>query len=157
MRFLTAASAPARAAGVNAQAKAKVVKPSALSAIQDLDLGTLILAPGSWSGATIVLTRDGVLTCAANVTCSGASQVALYNVSGSNQQTVTINAPDVTMANQSDPAQTLTLAVDSPASVSLTNSGAPGTNFPIGGSITVNSTTVAGTYVGTFEVTAEYQ
>ena len=154
---LASGATAADAATVNAQAKANVVKPLALSSIQDLDLGTLILAPGSWSNSIVSISTTGTLTCPANVTCSGATQVALYNVAGSNNQTVIINAPDITMVNQGDPTQTLTLDVDGPGTITLTNSGVPGTNFPLGGSITVNSTTATGTYSGTFEVTAEYQ
>lgn len=150
-------AAQANAATVNAQAKANVVKPLALSSLQDFDLGTLVLSPGSWSGATVTLSRNGTLTCPANVTCSGATQVAQYNISGSNKQTIIINAPDVTMTNQSDPAKTLKLIVDGPGTVTLPNSGTPGLNFPLGGSVTVDSTTAEGTYVGIFQVTAEYQ
>jgi len=38
----------------------------------------------------------------------------------------------------------------------LTSSGHPGTDFSIGGSVTLNSATPAGTYVGTFNVTVDY-
>jgi hypothetical protein len=151
------AAAPAHAATINAVAKAKVVKPLVLQSLQDFDLGTLLIGPGSWSGATITLSRGGVLTCPANVTCAGATQVAQYNVSGTNNQSVTIFTPNVTLVNQSDPTKTLTLIVDSPGSVILTNSGPPGTNVPLGGSITVSSTTADGTYSGTFNVSVEYQ
>jgi hypothetical protein len=98
-----------------------------------------------------------VLGCTnANLVCSGATIVAQYNLQGSNQQTVRISAPNVTLTNQSDSSRTLTLVTDAPATVYLTNSGAPGVNFSIGGSITLNSTTAAGTYVGTFNVTVDY-
>ncbi|MES2137210.1 MAG: DUF4402 domain-containing protein, partial [Pseudomonadota bacterium] len=83
-------------------------------------------------------------------------QVAKYNVQGSNNQTVRISAPNVTMVNQSDSSQTLTLVTDAPASVLLTSSGVPGVDFSIGGTITLNSTTQAGNYVGTFNVTCDY-
>jgi spore coat protein U-like protein len=82
--------------------------------------------------------------------------VAQYNVQGSNQQTVYISAPNVTMVNQSDSSKTITLVTNAPATVFLTNSGAPGINFSIGGSVSVSSTTPAGTYVGTFNVTVNY-
>ena len=150
-------AAPASAASVNAQAKAKVLKPLALIALQDLDLGTVILSPGTWSGATVALSRSGALACSAIVTCSGATQVAQYKITGSNNQVILINAPDVTMTNQADSTQILTLVVDGPGTITLPNSGNTGINFPLGGSITLDSTTAAGTYVGTFEVTAEYQ
>ena len=48
------------------------------------------------------------------------------------------------------------LDVDNPGSVTLTNSGPPGTKFALGGAISVNSTTVGGTYSGTFNVTVDY-
>ena len=128
-----------------------------LTKLQDLDLGTVTLGPGVWNNATVSLSQAGVLSCAnANLVCSGAPIVAQYNVQGSNQQAVNISAPNVTMVNQSDSTQTLTLLTDAPASIVLTNSGFPGKNFSIGGSVTLNSTTAAGTYVGTFNVTVDY-
>lgn len=147
----------AQAASINVTVKAKVVKPLSLRSIQNLDLGSIMLGTGTWSGAVVRLTRNGVFTCPAQVTCSGATQVALYNLSGSNNQPITIRAPNVTMVNQSDPTKTLTLVSDAPSSIRLPNSGSQGTNFPIGGAITLSSTTADGTYVGTFQVTAEYQ
>jgi hypothetical protein len=38
----------------------------------------------------------------------------------------------------------------------LTNSGPPGTDFSLGGTITLSSSTVSGTYSGTFNVTVDY-
>ena len=150
-------AAPGRAATQVAQVNANVVKPLTITWIQDLDLGTVVLGPGAWSGATISLSRAGVLTCTnANVTCTGATAVAKYNVTGSNKMTVRISAPNVTLVNQGDATRTLTLIPDSPGTVMLTSSGAPGITFPIGGSITVNSTTTGGLYRGTFNVTVDY-
>ena len=152
-----AAAVPVRAATVMAQVTASNVKPLLLTKLQDLDLGTVTLGPGAWSNAPLSLSQAGVLSCAnANVVCSGAPVVARYNVQGSNQQPVRISAPNVTLVNQSDSTQTLILATDAPASIVLTNSGFPGVNFSIGGSVTLNSTTQAGTYVGTFNVTVDY-
>ena len=82
--------------------------------------------------------------------------MATYNVSGTNRSVVTITAPNVTLVNQSDSTQTLTLVVDNPGSVLLTNSGPPGTNFSLGGSIALGSSTAGGVYVGTFNVTVDY-
>lgn len=152
-----AAAPAARAANITATVRAKVIKPLTLSSTQNLDLGTVLLGPGTWSGAVVRLDRNGVFTCPAQVSCSGVTQVAGYTISGSNRETVTISAPDVTMVNQSDGSKSLTLLPDAPATITLTNSGPRGANFPVGGAITVDSSTAAGTYVGTFSVTAEYQ
>jgi hypothetical protein len=150
------AAAPARAAP-SVTVQASIVKPLILTWLQDLDLGSVALGPGTWSGATVAISRTGVFSCTnPTLTCTGATQAAAYNVSGTNNRTVFINAPNVTLVNQSDPTQTLTLVVDSPGNVLLTNSGPPGTNFSLGGSITVNSTTAGGTYAGTFNVTVDY-
>lgn len=147
----------ARAATVMAGVTSSNVKPLTLTKLGDLDLGSVTLGPGVWSNATIALSQAGALSCAnANITCTGATTVAQYNVQGSNQQTVRISAPNVTLVNQSDSTQTLTLVTDAPATVFLTNSGFPGVNFSIGGSVTIDSTTQAGTYVGTFNITVDY-
>jgi len=150
-------TAAAHAATQVAQVNATVAKPLVLARVQDLDLGSIILGPGTWSGATVGISRTGTFSCSnANVTCSGATKVAKYNVQGSNNMVVRITAPNVTLVNQSDSAKTLTLTVDAPATVTLQNSGAPGLDFPIGGSISLNSTTASGTYSGTFNVTVDY-
>jgi hypothetical protein len=154
---LLAAAEPARAASQSATVTANVIKPLTVTWLQDLDLGSITLSPGTWSSSTVGISKTGVFTCGANVTCTGAHQVARYNVSGTNNQTVRISAPNVTMVNQSDPTKTLTLTVDNPGSVVLTNSGPPGSNFSLGGSISLNSTTAGGTYKGTFNVTCDYQ
>ena len=149
---------PASAVTQTAAVNASVVKPLELTRIQDLDLGTITLTPGTWSGATVSLPRTGVRTCAnPNLVCSGSAQVAIYNVVGTNRGVVLIHAPNVTMVNQVDLTKTLTLVVDAPASVTLTNSGQPGVNFSIGGSITLSGSTAGGDYLGTFNVTVEYQ
>lgn len=154
---LLAAAAPACAATAVAQVTASGTKPLVLAKVQDLDLGSVTLGTGVWSNATVSLSQAGVLSCAnANITCTGATTVATYNVQGSKQQPVQISAPNVTLVNQADSSQTLTLVTDAPASLVLANSGFPGSNFSIGGSVTINSTTAAGTYVGTFNVTVDY-
>jgi len=153
------AATPAHAASSQvATVSATVVKPLALKWVQDLDLGTIVLGPGIWSNATVGISRTGVFSCSnANVTCSGATQVAQYNVQGTNNNTARITAPNVTLTNQSDPTKTLTLTVDNPGSIPIPNSGQPGVNFSLGGSITVSSTTAGGVYSGTFNVTVDYQ
>lgn len=147
---------PARAATQTAQVNASVVKPISVTWVQDLDLGTIILGPGTWSNATVGISRVGAFTCNASVTCSGATKVAKYTVTGTNNQVVRITAPNVTMVNQSDSTKTLSLVVDSPGTVTLPNSGNQGVTFSLGGSISLNSTTVSGTYAGTFNVTVDY-
>ena len=148
---------PARAATQSASVTANAVKPLVISKLQNLDFGSVTLGPGTWSNATVSLSQTGAFSCtSANVVCSGVTSVAQYNVQGSNKQTVRISAPNVTLVNQSDPSKTLTLVTNAPATLLLTSSGIPGNDFSIGGSVTLSSTTAAGTYVGTFNVTVDY-
>jgi hypothetical protein len=141
-----------------AAVKAKVIKPLTLEALRNLDLGTITLKPGSWSNATVGLSRTGVFSCAStNLICSGPTSTARYKVTGSNKETAIISAPNVTLVNQSDPTRTLTLVVDNPGQVTLTSSGKQGSTFDLGGSITLDSTTASGDYRGTFNVTVDYQ
>ncbi|WP_310468502.1 DUF4402 domain-containing protein [Sphingomonas sp.] len=153
-----ALAAPVGPSDRNATATARIVKPLTLTWVQDLNLGTVLLSgAGAWAGAVVSISRAGAFSCAnANVVCSGANQVARYNVTGTNNQTVTITAPGVTLVNQNDNTKTLPMSVDSPGTVALSNSGNTGVDFSLGGSITVASTTTDGVYLGTFNVTVDY-
>lgn len=155
---LATAAAPAAAAPTQSAAvKASVVKPLVLTWVQDLTLGNILLKPGTWSGATVSISRAGTFSCAnANTTCSGAVQVARYRVVGSNNQVVRISAPPVTLTNQSDSSKRLTMTVDSPGTVTMPNSGQQGVVISLGGAINLSSTTADGVYTGTFNVTVDY-
>lgn len=155
---LVATPAAAANPDKNATATARIIKPLTLTWVQDLDLGTVLLSgAGSWAGETVGITRAGVFSCSAgNIVCSGTTKVAKYAVTGTQGQTVNITAGNVTMVNQNDNTKTLLLTVDKPASIVVANSGTPGTEFSLGGAITVNSTTADGVYLGTFDVTVNY-
>ena len=154
----TAWSGTAAAATKTAAVKASAVKPLTLARVQDLDLGTITLSPGTWTGATVSISRAGIFSCTtARLACTGVTQVARFKVTGSNNRTVRITAPNVTMVNQTDPTSTLTLVVDSPGTITLTTSGPPGTEFSLGGAITISSSTAGGLYSGSLNVTVEYQ
>lgn len=151
------AGSSADAASLVVKVNAQATKPLSLTRVQDMDFGTIVLAPGTWSGATVSLSQAGVFTCRnVNTSCSGAPQVATYTVSGSNNEVVKIAAPNVTLTNQSDPSQTIVLAIDSPGTVTLENGGKKGTDFSVGGSMVLSSATSGGTYAGTLDITVDY-
>jgi hypothetical protein len=123
-----------------------------------LDRGTITLRGGSWAGDPVGCAPGGVFTCGnAKIVGRGAPPGARYRVTGTNKQVVLVSAPDVTLTNQADPSQTLTMVVDKPDSITLTSSGQPGVEFDVGGSITLSSSTADGDYTGTMDVTVEYQ
>lgn len=158
---VTLASTPAFAAPAQpdkqATASAAIVKPLTLTWVQDLDLGTVTMVDGGVN-SLIDLKRGGGFTCGNGVavTCSGTPKVAKYKITGVNNTTVTVNAGNVSLVNQADPAKTILMTVDSPGTVMLANSGVAGTEFSLGGNITVNAATAEGSYQGTFAVTVNY-
>jgi len=154
----TGAAAAPVSATADASAKARILRPLKLTSTQNLDLGTIVLTGASAYSATVKVDRAGAFDCdggSGNVVCSGTTQEAVYNVSGTNNEDVTIAAGNVTLNGSN--GGSLTLTPDFAATVTLTNSGSPGLDFGVGGSITVADTTTDGLYTGDFVVTAEYQ
>jgi hypothetical protein len=157
----TFVATPAFAAPVSASPKAKaqarILRPLTLTATRDLDFGTIVVGaiPGT---QTVSVSQAGALTCGASgLTCSGTVQSAQYNVTGTNNMTVNISAVASNLTNTTSGAsETLVFTPSAPASVLLTNSGAPGNNFTVGGSIQIATTTVDGLYRGDIEVTVDY-
>jgi spore coat protein U-like protein len=150
----TAASTnPASAANTTAVTTVNVVRPVSLSKLQDMDFGTLTFA-GFTGARTIALSRAGTLTCAADIVCSGVAKQARFNVQGTNKLTVLFTYSGGTLSNGID---SIPFTPDGQASIVMTNSGAPGSNFDVGGSLEVSPTLVGGVYSGTMTVTAEYQ
>ena len=144
---------PAAAAQISASTSVNVVKPVSLTKLQDLDFGTLTFS--SFTGTrTVVLSRAGAVTCAADIVCSGAPKAALFNVQGTNRLVVLISVTGGTLSNGTD---SIPFTPNAPSSITLTNSGAPGTDIDVGGSISVAPALIGGTYTGTLTVTADYQ
>lgn len=146
--------APARAAETMIRASAKVVKSLTLTKKQDLDFGTVTLsgAPGTY---TVSMSMAGVLNCPVGATCAGAPLPGIMNVQGSNQNVVRVTVAPASLVNAVD-GSSIPFTPIAPATVTLTNSGAPGSDFNIGGSIDIPST-ADGTYSGNMQVTVEYQ
>jgi len=156
--FAAEATAAPPSTTVVVPVRASVTKPLMLTALQDLDIGTIVLKQGTWSGATVSISQAGVLTCTnPNLVCTGTTQAARYNVAGTNKMSVQVSAPNVALINQGDSSKTLQLVPSYPATVALPNSGNPGVEFAVGGTITLSSATADGLYVGTMNVTVDYQ
>ena len=153
MLALLAASSPAAAAQITAATSANIVKPVSLTKLQDMDFGTLLVT--NYTGTrTIAMSRAGAVTCSADITCSGAPKQARFNIQGTNKLVVLINVASAGLVNG---GTTIPFTADAPASIALTNSGAPGFDIDVGGSLTVSGSIPAGLYTGTMTVTADYQ
>lgn len=149
------AAVHAQAATTVVKASAKVAKPVTLSVKQNLDFGTVMLS-GVAGNHTVSISMTGALSCPSGLTCTGAPRPAIFNTSGTNGQVVRIFAAQSDLTNASDGSKIRFTPV-APVSVTLTNSGSPGKDFNVGGSIVIPSTATDGLYSGTIEVTVDYQ
>jgi hypothetical protein len=162
---LALTAAPAQAASLvsatpQAVAKVRILKALTLSQVEDLDFGTVVLSgAGAWGGEVVTVSTAGVRTCGGgtNLTCSGATTAAEYNVTGSNNQVVVVTIPASVVITNGTDNLTVTTSKSIGATVTMPNSGNTGLNFNIGGSLTLASTTPDGYYEGDIVVTADYQ
>lgn len=136
-----------------AYATAKILRPLTLEALQGLDFGTIVLSGNAFTNQQVSISQAGVVSCGTTpglMTCIGAPRPAIYKLTGTNNAIVKITCPPFTMG-------TLNFTPNFPATVNLGATGNDGTNFSIGGSVTISSTTPDGIYTGQFNVTADYQ
>jgi hypothetical protein len=156
-----AAAAPVPAT-TDATARARILSPLSLTSVQDFDLGDIVLSGAAPFSTVVSLSEAGTRTCnAVLVTCSGTPTVAQYTVYGTNNQFVTISAPNVTLSNNNGGPDLVLRTSNGPGTeyypTTVATVGPGGATFSIGGEITVADTTPSGLYTGEFEVTAEYQ
>lgn len=149
----TALAAPASAATISATTSVNVAKPVVLAKLQDMDFGTVILS-GFTGTRTVVISQAGALTCGTNLICQGTPKAARFNIQGFNKMTASIVVSTGALSNGTD---SIPFAPDAPATVYLPNSGQPGVDFAIGGTLTLSAALAGGTYTGTINVTADYQ
>jgi hypothetical protein len=149
-----ALSAPVSVSNGPVTATAVIVKPLTLSKVSNLDLGSIVVQ----DNGTISMDATGAIVCSATLTCAATGTPAEYKVTGTNNQVVQINKPDVTLTNSGNPGTDLTLVMTGygATSVTLPNSGATGTNFKLGGSIAIPANVKDGTYTGNLSVTVNY-
>jgi hypothetical protein len=155
-------SAPAFAQAVpattQADAHVRIYQPLTLTSVRDLDLGTIVLSGTGPYTDTVGISQAGAFSCGANVTCSGTTQTAQYYATGTQGQTLSVFvSASIPLVNQTQVSPDLTLTVDAPVAGSVVLDAAGEVTFDLGGSIDVSDTTAEGVYLGTFDVSADYQ
>jgi hypothetical protein len=103
---------------------------------------------------TVTLNDDTSITCDVELVCDANGTVPTYNVTGTQGQVINIIKNGSTLNGSN--GGSLTLTPVGAASVTLANSGAPGDDFTIGGSIDIDAATVDGVYTGTVDVQVDY-
>jgi Mat/Ecp fimbriae major subunit len=136
----------------SATATVQILGAVQLTKFADLDLGTV--ASTATAGTVTLPTTSNTRTCNV-VTCVGTAARARFQVTAAtNGYVIAVsNSPTATLAG---PGASMNLTIASSASSITFNSAALQDIF-FGGTLTVGANQVAGTYNGTFNVTADYQ
>lgn len=140
----------AEAATTTATAKARILAPLTIANTSDLDFGTIVSGTGA---STVAVSSAGAVSCGTGLTCLGTTSAANFNLGGTSGANVTISVPASVNLTSGANSMTATLA-SSAASLTL---GASGGSFQVGGTLSVAANQAAGSYTGTFTVTANYQ
>jgi hypothetical protein len=160
--LLLGAAVPAEAqsggsSNVRAPTNVKVVRPLQLTALRNLDFGTIVM--GTLTSTQTVTVSAGARTCGSGgqLTCSGTFATAQYRVIGTNNQLVLISAASPTFALTNATGAQLALRPILPTPVTLPNSGNQGVTFEVGGSLSIAPGTPDGMYSGTIDIQVAYQ
>jgi hypothetical protein len=146
-------------ASPKAAGRAKILRPLALTAVRDMTFPTVIMNNVTMVNVVMVGVPGGYMCgTPGELTCSGPILPARYNVQGTKGAQVRISASASNLVNTtSGGSETLVLnPVLVSSTLTLASSGSPGTNFDVGGWISIRPTTVDGIYVGDLDVTVDY-
>jgi hypothetical protein len=143
--------------GPRATASVNVQKPLQLTALRDLQFGTVLV--GTFTGTQNVVIGTSGRTCGSGsgLTCSGVFSTAQFRLVGTNNQVALVSSPTSTVTLSNGAGATLALTLSFPASLTLDNSGNPGRLFEVGGSLPFTSTMADGVYSGTIDIQVAYQ
>ncbi len=154
-------AAPVGPSGGNPNASARIIKPLTLTATGELDFGTIVMN-GVSATRTVTVNPDGSVTRATELVCDLNGTAVAYNVRGTQGQVVYIELNTSTLIGSNGGSLTLTPNSDQTAEdantdrLTLANSGAPGSDFNVGGSIDIDAATIDGVYTGTVDVEVQY-
>ena len=144
-------SSGAQAATATGTAKVEILVPVELSTITDMDFG--LVAAGASSGVVTLPVGSNTRACV-NVTCIGTASRGSFQVTNaSNGQVIQLSATNATLTGPG--ANMAVTTVLSASSVTFNSASLETVN--VGGSLAVGTNQAAGSYTGTFTVTAQYQ
>lgn len=146
------ASTGAQAATQTASAEVDIVAAVQLAQNDGLDFG--VVASSGTAGTVALPIGSNTRICSAGVTCVGTALRGRFTVSGATTgYVVAINVPASTTLNSGANNMLLSLV---PSMTSFT-AGAGPQEFFVGGSLAVGANQAAGTYTGSYNVSADYQ
>ena len=141
----------AHAASASGTATAKILRQITLAKTSDLQYATIISGAAA---STVGVSTAGAVSCGANLTCTGTTTAANFNVQGTNGAVVLVGGDSsVTLNGSLGGTMSSTLTYSSP-NITLSPTGG---SFQVGGTLSVGANQASGDYSGTFNVTANYQ
>ncbi|HEV7233206.1 MAG TPA: DUF4402 domain-containing protein [Sphingorhabdus sp.] len=155
--LLGAAAAALASTGANAAtqtATAEVDIVAAVTLTQDAGLDFGVVASSAAAGTVTLPTGSNTRTCSAAVTCVGTANRGQFTVGNATSgYVVAITVPAATTLASGANTMSLTL---NPSMTSFTSTGVSQI-FYVGGTLSVGANQAAGTYTGTYNVSADYQ
>ena len=156
LSFAAAAPAAAAPAIATSPSRAIIVQPLTLVQVEDLDFGTLV--PSALSGVVSIDAMTGAQTAIGGVSAYGSALArrAYFVGAGTAGQTVTIllGPPPSLLDGSGNSMPVLALTLDGPALRLIPADRA--VHIRVGGILSVNANQAPGSYVGTFDMTVNY-
>jgi len=146
-------STGANAATQTATAEVEILAPVTLTQTAGLDFG--VVAAGAAAGTATIGIAGNTATCSLGLACVGTSSRGAFAVVGADTTTVVISVDASTTLSNGTPADNMNLTLI-PSATSIAANGTPQT-FYVGGILSIGGGQTAGTYNGTYAVSAEYQ
>lgn len=151
----------AQAATADADARATILTKVEVTKVVNTNLDFGVIAIGTLAAAgtaDVVVSNAGVRTsCGTGLVCSGAVDVAEFNVTGSVGELIAITVPSsVGLDHETLPGVSMSASLTTNATAG-NHALTAGETFAVGGSLTVSGSQAAGAYAGMFTVTANYQ
>jgi len=151
-----AAAAPVSVSGAKPTANVRILKPLQLTALRNLDFGTIVMGPLTGNDTVSVTTAGRTCGTSGNLTCTGSFTTAQYRVNGTTNQQVLITSASPTYVLTGSNGGSVTLTPSFPGTVVVDNSGNPGVLFQVGGSFLIGPATPDGVYSGTIDIQVAY-
>lgn len=154
-----AAAQNATSANPRALAGARLIKPLTLTALRDLNFGTIVMGTIT-ADQTVSISEAGVVSCGASgggLTCAGSPTSAAYRITGTQGQVVVVSSAAPSFPLSGSNGGTLAFVPSFPSQLTLSNSGSSGNDFNVGGAVVINASTVDGVYSGEIDIQVAYQ
>ncbi|MGB5483790.1 DUF4402 domain-containing protein [Parasphingorhabdus sp.] len=143
----------ANAATASADARANILQQVTVTNTSDLDFATIVA--GAAASTVVVAPVTGTVGCGVGLVCSGTTTAAGFSLTGTTGETVTIATdPSVTLVNGTN---SMTASLLSSAALHVITGVAATDTFSVGGTLSVGAGQADGAYLGSFNVTVNYQ